>query len=222
MSHHTTSERREASIPEAPKHHDPHGISWIDHEDLAAAVALPPSRHDPVAHAAMLEAIHRRIDILPVRFGVLLADACAVREFLRRRRSELLDSLARLRGTCEMGLRIELPPLAEPAEPAMATAQAPCSLSPGQYLAARRERYDRTDRSQAAARQVADRYVQGLTGIYRDQCGLTGREPGVVRIAFLVQRGRCEAFRQLADILRRQAPTEECSLLGPWPPYSFV
>ena len=62
-----------------------------------------------VQHAAALEAIHRRIDVLPMRFGAAMDDESEIRSMLQERGGDLLDRLDRLDGACEMALRITLP-----------------------------------------------------------------------------------------------------------------
>ena len=81
---------------------------WLSAGELAAAVlptAPPPA---PQRHAALLAAIHRKADILPVRFGTTVPDAHFLADLLDRRQAAWLADLHRLAGAAEMGLRIEL------------------------------------------------------------------------------------------------------------------
>ena len=201
-----------------------HGVCWVAQEDVAAAV-MPSSRSPlaPLAHAKLLEAIHCRMDVLPVRYGVEMPDKRAVRDLLRQRRSELLGSLKRLEGTGEIGLRIELAADEEPlCVAAAATTSASTPMSPLRYLASRRRQYERNDRWESTARRVADHYLQALDDLADDCRRLGSRQPGIVRLAFLVERSRWAAFRRRAELLIRRSADHACTLLGPWPPYSFV
>ena len=105
-------------------------MRWSLAGELACAfIDAPHQAVPPMLHATVLEAIHRRICVLPVRFGVALRDEAEIRALLRRRRHEMLDQLSRLDRTCEMGLRIALaevrpntarfrrPPSAQPQSP---------------------------------------------------------------------------------------------------------
>ena len=137
-----------------------HGVCWVAQEDVAAAV-MPSSCSPlaPLSHARLLETIHCRMDVLPIRYGVEMPDKRAVRDLLRQRRSELLRSLKRLKGTGEMGLRIELAVDEEPSCVAAAeTVSASAASSPLCYLASRRQQYERKDRWELTARRVADHY----------------------------------------------------------------
>ena len=203
-----------------------HGVCWVAQEDVAAAV-MPSSRSPlaPLDHARLLETIHCRIDVLPVRYGVEMPDKQAVRDLLRERRTELLGSLKRLKGTGEMGLRIELAADEEPscvATAAAVTDAASPPISPLRYLASRRRQFERNDRWELTARRVGDQYLEALADLSGDCRRLGSRKPGIVRLAFLVERSRCASFRRRAELLFVRFPDHTCTLLGPWPPYSFV
>ena len=166
-----------------------HGVCWVAQEDVAAAV-MPSSCSPlaPLSHARLLETIHCRMDVLPVRYGVEMPDKRAVRDLLRQRRSELLRSLKRLKGTGEMGLRIELAVDEEPSCVAAAeTVFASAASSPLGYLASRRQQYERKDRWELTARRVADHYLEALDDLAGDCRRLGSRQPGIVRLAFLVE-----------------------------------
>ena len=72
--------------------------------ELACAfIDAPHQAVPPMLHATTLEAIHRRICVLPVRFGVALHDEAEIRSLLQERRHELLDHLSRLDWTAKWG-----------------------------------------------------------------------------------------------------------------------
>ena len=98
----------------------------------AAATATPSAQaanRGPLEHARLLTAIHRHIDILPARYGAVLPDEEAVRQFLHCHGEELAGELDRLRGTAEMGLRIDLPHGPLPVERSTVTASGGSSPS---------------------------------------------------------------------------------------------
>ena len=197
-------------------------ISWVVEEALSAATVqpLPPPRGQ-LRHGALLTAIHRCIDILPARLGIVLPGENALREFLHRQQEKLLQDLERLRGTSEIGLRIEFPPSSAAPCPALANHRRDTALSPSGYLAVRRREFARKDRLDRQAQLASEFYVRGLKGLYQERRRLAA-PPGVLRLAFLVSRKRCEAFRERVSMLGAASAWERCTRLGPWPPYSFV
>jgi hypothetical protein len=99
---------RRRDVPSVPKQAAGSvDMRWSLAGELACAfIDTPHQAVPPMLHAAALDAIHRRICVLPVRFGVALHDESEIHSLLEERRHELLDHLRRLDGTCEMGLRI--------------------------------------------------------------------------------------------------------------------
>ena len=102
---------RRRDVPSVPKQAaGAIDMRWSLAGELACAfIDAPHQAVPPMLHAAALDAIHRRICVLPVRFGVALHDEAEIRSLLQDRRHELLDHLGRLDRTCEMGLRIAPP-----------------------------------------------------------------------------------------------------------------
>ena len=199
-------------------------IHWVVEGELAAAaMPPPPPSTGPLTHAALLAALYRHGDILPVRFGVVLPHEEAVRELLVRRREVLLHDLDRLRGAGEIGLRIELPRAAMPPLPPAPAAACHTGSSPAQYLAARRARYQLQDQLSRCAQFATETCVLAMKGLYRSWQRLSPEPPGIVRLAFLVERTLSAAFAARLNGFRAQQRAEQrTTLLGPWPPYSFV
>jgi len=191
--------------------------------ELAAAVVSPlPPLAGPLEHAALLAAIFRQGDVLPMRFGVVLPHEEAVRDLLRRRREALLHDLDRLKGAGEIGLRIELPCRSLPPDPPAPSGERPADSSPARYLAARRARYQWQDQLNTQAQHAAETCVRAMKDLYRSWRRLSPEPPGTVRLAFLVERHLWEAFAERLEISRAEKIGVRCTLLGPWPPYSFL
>ncbi len=193
------------------------GVAWRGSGELTCAVA-EASREapTPIRHAAALEAIHRRMCVLPMRFGTVLGDEAELDSLLQGRSREFLERLDQLEGASEMALRITLPqPLGVFAGPAVAS---PPSLA---YLERRRSHYRRVD----AAEGLAGRTLRRLTGHLRGTCRagrLLPAPPQVLRLALLVDRDRIAAFRTGLEAFGRACRQTQWTALGPWPPYSFV
>ena len=198
-------------------------IRWVANGPLAAATVPPlPAALGPLKHAAWLAAIHSQISILPVRYGTELTDEEAVEHFLGSRRDNLLRDLVGVEGTGEIGLRVDL------ADPAVLSCiqnenNKPLSAgSPSQYLALRRQRYEWKDRLDRQAQLVIRDFVQAVHGLYREWRTLTSTVPAVVRLAFLVPRDLWGTFQERLEATMPGQTSRQCTLLGPWPPYSFV
>ena len=193
-------------------------LRWVLVHELAAALAdAPEGPPEPLQHAAAVDAIHRRICVLPMRFGTVLCDEAEVRSVLQARRRELLERLDRLEGTCEMGLRIVLPRRQTPQANPL-----PGALSPTAYMEQRRAHYQREDALSEQAHPAVETVVRELEGTYRDWRGLTPSPPGLLRLAFLVERRRVGVFQRCLEASGAERREEQRTLLGPWPPYSFV
>ena len=189
---------------------------------LAAATIGPSSRwFGPFEHARLLAAIHARQTVLPARYGMELPDEEAVRAFLSNRSENLLSDLDRVEGANEIGLRIELDcnPVTKP--PASSDS-AGSDVSPARYLALRLARYQRQDRASAQAQLAVANLLRALEGLYRSWRQLLPEAFGTVRLAFLVDRQRSEAFVNRLESWKSDQPARRCTVLGPWPPYSFV
>jgi hypothetical protein len=194
-------------------------VRWIFADELACAVIdaseVPP---EPLEHVLALDAIHRWIAVLPMRFGTSITDDDEeVRCLLHQQRQELLQCLDRVEGAYEMGLRIT-PSICQRPEVGIPVG----SCSGTDYLARRRALYQYDDQLTGQAGPITDRYVRGLDGLYRQWRTLASSLPEVIRLAFLVERDRMGLFRERLNVLRSTEPGELCELLGPWPPYSFV
>jgi hypothetical protein len=202
---------------------DPGNIRWLVHGRLAAATMWPSSATvEPLAHAALLAEIHAQIGILPARYGTVAASEEAVRDFLGNHRDNLLRDLLRLEGTGEIGLRVDLADLAATPHSRNEDRSHPPASLPGQYLALRRQRYASIDRLARQARLATEDFVQAMHGLFCDCRTLSSTVPTVVRLAFLVRRDLWATFRNRIAALMPGRASQRCTLLGPWPPYSFV
>ena len=211
-------------------------VRWSRVGELACAfIDAPHEGFQPQRHALALDAIHRRTCVLPVRFGVEVRDEGEIHALLQAHGRELLDRLEKLAGACEMGLRITL----ANSVPLLACKQCPtvagylgtaCKqavahdkpLSPPAYLAQRRSHYRQTDAATQRERHVVGQLLGRLQGEYRDWRKLPATPAHLIRLTFLVERERADAFRSRTEEFARAWRAGRCVVLGPWPPYSFV
>lgn len=193
-------------------------VRWNLTGELACAfVDAPHNALKPMHHAAALEAIHRRTCVLPLRFGVALRDEDEIRALLQSRHHELFDRLGRLDWTCEMALRIMLPK-------APKTRSAASSKLPSPLAHVRRHRPHQrlTDPVAEQTRRIVQRFVEHLHGTYRDWRKLPSLPSEPIRLSFLVERDRVEAFRGRLEHIHGMCRRVRWIVLGPWPPYNFV
>jgi hypothetical protein len=210
---------RRRDVPSVPKQAAGSvDVRWSLAGELACAFIDAPHRAvPPMLHATVLDAIHRRICVLPVRFGVVLRDETEIHSLLHDRHHELLDHLSRLDWTCEIGVQITpSTPIPNPQSPI------PRDQSPLTYLEQRRSYYQRTDEDVEQDRLIVQQFVERLHGYYRQWRKLPATASHRIRLAFLVERDRVMAFQSRVENARKACQEGRCTVLGPWPPYSFV
>ena len=70
---------------------------------------------------------------------------------------------------------------------------------------------------------MADHYLEAFGTTWRAIAGRLGsRQPGIVRLAFLVERAPPGGLGAGGRASAGGLPTRSARCLGPWPPYSFV
>ncbi len=210
---------RRRDVPRVPKQAAGSvDVQWSLAGELACAfIDAPHQAVPPMLHAATVDAIHHRICVLPVRFGVALRDETEIFSLLEDRSRELLDRLGRLDRACEMGLRIASP---EPPKPGITGAGE--SQSPLTYLERRRSYYHQADEDAERDRLTIGRLVDQLCGHYRQWRNLPASASHPIRLAFLVDRDGVTGFRRCVENICNACREGRCAVLGPWPPYSFA
>jgi hypothetical protein len=176
----------------------------------------PPSVASLLAYERVVETIHARQAVIPLRYGCVMEHASAVVRLLEDHRQEYGAQLARLLGMTEMGIRVLWPARASvpPASPP----------SPGAaYLASLRNRYPSTDALDREERQLADRIAGLLSGCSAEQRRevSSSSQRRLLSLYFLTSKTGVERFRSEA---RKICPPSGAKILlsGPWPPYNFA
>jgi hypothetical protein len=214
------------------------GVCWSMAGELACAfIDAPRQAVPPMLHATVLDAIHRRICVLPVRFGVALHAEADIHAMLEDRHDQLLDQLGRLDRASEMGVQIKpataidggrKPALgAEAAALRWSISNAHAAASrrgqtPLAYLDGRRSHYRREDEDTERCGLLSQQFVDALHDCCRQWRRLPATPSHPIRLAFLVERGRAAGFQNRVVEFGRTRPECRCVVLGPWPPYSFV
>lgn len=198
------------------------GMCVVAAHGLAAVVSRveetssAPSVSSLLAYERVVEAIHARQAVIPLRYGCLMESESAIIRLLEDHRQEYEALLSRLRGMTEMGIRV-----LGPARPGLLR---PSPQSPGAaYLASLRGRYGPPDNLAPEEAQLADQITGLLSGCYAEQRReIAPADQGrLVSLYFLTPRTDVERFRNKA---RQICPPSGTKLLlsGPWPPYNFA
>jgi hypothetical protein len=175
-------------------------------------------------YARVIHSIHDAADVLPMRFGGVLAGEAMVRAHLDEHRTDYLRALTRIAGCVELGVRALLPASKPPDAPAAAVA-APGQRSGAAYLEARRRRYSTDDLVRergAALEQALLARVAPLCREHRAELSTPrAGEPALWSCFFLVPRDSVPAFRAAVSPAALGVDAE-LALSGPWPPFNFV
>ena len=209
---------RRRDVPSVPKQAAGSvNMRWSLTGELACAfIDAPHQAVPPMLHATVLDAIHRRICVLPVRFGLALRDETEIHSLLQERHDELLDHLGCLDRTCEMGLRVTPP---SPPRTRVASSK---PQSPLAYIEERRSYYQRADENTDRDHLIVQHFVEQLHGYYRQWRKLQSSPSHPIRLAFLIARDRLTAFQSRLESTCSTDQEGRCVILGPWPPYRFV
>jgi hypothetical protein len=198
------------------------GISAVEAHGLAAAVSRveetnsAPSVASLLDYERVIESIHARQAVIPLRYGCLMDSEAAIIGLLENHSQEYGALLGRLGGMLEMGIRILWParPGSLPESP----------MSPGsRYLASLRSRYGSGGSLSAEEVQLADQITGRLAGLYAEQQREVSAS-GQGRLLSLYYLTPRTAVEQLRDTVLKICPPSGAKLLlsGPWPPYNFV
>lgn len=173
-----------------------------------------PSEDDLWAHERVVEELMQRATVLPMRFDATVADEAAVARLLAERRSEFEALLGAVRGAVELGLRARL--AEEHEEDEGVGDEAGGEAGPGTvYLLARA-------RQQRRVTDAAARIHEPLAALSRQsRQSRTALSPELFKAAYLVDRGKVDAFRARVDVLDSELGPGRIICTGPWPPYSF-
>jgi len=170
----------------------------------------------------VIERLHARYDILPLRWGQYFSDPQALTCALAADADPYLKRLARLVGATEMGIRFLSDRQAIPED----TSQPPPESRGRAFLEQRRARYGLDAAVQARRQRVEETCRSSFAGLFRELKGETAQTQGAdsqttTLVSFLIPRPLVERFRQAYADLRPPADVRML-LTGPWPPFNFA
>ncbi|AKS32461.1 GvpL/GvpF family gas vesicle protein [Mycolicibacterium goodii] len=189
-------------------------------EDLNWLERLARAHHEVVDRAA------QAFSIAPVRMATVYLEDSGVRELLRERRDELAETLERVRGRSEWGVKGYAAPADTGAEPD--SPQVPSDKPGTSYLMRRRTERTRAAQHRERVAEAADKLHHELAGLAVDHRlyppqdpRLTGRsDEMVLNAAYLVDDAGAARLAQRVDAVNGDELRLE--LTGPWAPYSFT
>lgn len=181
------------------------------------------------AHEAVLQAAAAVTAVVPLRFGTIYRGREHVEEMLGERAEELRDTLERVRGHVELGVKawVDLPAL----ERTLGTEAQPATGGAGAaYLQHRSREQERSREVRARCIELADEAHERLATVAvaavsnRPQPPeLTGRSDSMVlNGAYLVRDGDERLRAEVNRLSVEHADLGvEYELTGPWPPHNF-
>lgn len=222
-------DRTDAALPEE-RGIGGYPVGALSYRDIAAVVSPIDEGRAPAAsraavrhHERIVEALMVGSTVLPVRFGTHVIDEVTARDLLAARYSAFVETLRRVRGRVELGLRVLWPGDAGRDTPRGDRAVGSDPLSSGtRYLQARLEEEQRARAVRIRGEALAQGIHRPLAAIAFDSARETLPTPRtLLTAAYLVDRGRTERVRQEVAALARDFASLRFLLTGPWPPYHF-
>jgi hypothetical protein len=214
-------------------------VSWLQ-EQLGAAEEGDLAALEPLvrAHETVLGRALDADALVPFRFGTIFSDEAEVRAFVAERERQLEETLDRLTGAREWGVKALLEPetaeaLATASDPQLAELAARSASGSGSaFFARKRLEVEQAERLRQVAAELAEECHARLAVCAREAAlnapqppHLSGYEvPMILNGAYLVEREQEGDFRARLEQLREEYDDRGLTLelTGPWPAYNFV
>ena len=193
-------------------------------EDLGVLVsdsnaeAVPVTRENAMAHAAVVRSVLDRTTPLPFRFGTLVTEQ-QLSSYVSARKPALETSLALVRGCVEMSAKIIWEVSGDEQEQRLESAQGAGAM----FLAAKRREILGSELRAAQAKEISTWLHETLSGLTRsEKVDTQFSEKLFLAAAHLVERPNLQRYREKMAAAREARPDLHFLLSGPWPPYSFA
>jgi hypothetical protein len=185
------------------------------------------------AHERVIHALMALTTPLPLRLATVFHDDTGVRVMMEEQEAHFRDTLGRLQGRVEWGVKVyaEPEPGPEPgAEPAEGDGPRSRPASGRDYLRQRRRSVMAREDTWQRAERFADRLHTALsahaerTRLHPPQNPALSSAPGqnVLNAAYLVPRSSSDEFMDVLDHTKSGESGIRIELTGPWAAYSFV
>ncbi len=212
-------------------------VYTVHFEDLAAVVSdtplivYDPTRQNVLTHELVNETVMRDFTILPLAFGALFRSEQDVRELMRRIHGTLRDTLTKMEGKVEFGLKVSWDRervLAEVERENAEIRNLKAQINAVGADAAYMSRIQLGRLIETALNTRAEVYVRDIQARLREttvasQANKPIGERMILNAAFLIERAREAEFIQAVDeTAARYDELLSFKYGGPWPPYNFV
>ena len=189
------------------------------------------------AHHAVIDAASRMFELLPARLATVYSGDAALCAALAARRDQLLDTLHRVGGRAEWGVKAYAAAESDPAVQARGPAvhaRGPADTATGSaglaYLKRRRAQLTAERDSRGASVNGARAVHAGLSRqteaarLHPPQAAQLSqvRLPMLLNAAYLLPAADGTSFAAAVAAEASAHPELRIELTGPWPPYSFV
>lgn len=212
-------------------------VSVISIGQLGAACSdiadrrIRPERKNMAAHNAVVKRIMEDGTILPVSFGTIASSSDAVRDILKKNKTEFAEQLKRFNGKIEMGLRISLvvPNIFEymvNSEPELATLRD--RIFGGQRVPTHNDQIELGRTFDRLLGEARERYLDSVMSVLSPltvdiKSNPLRNESEVASLACLVKKSEQRRFE---DGIQEAASLFDNNFSfdynGPWAPYNFV
>ena len=180
--------------------------------------AVPVTREEVLAHAAVVRSVLDRTTPLPFRFGTLVTEA-QISSYISTRKTALKTKLAHVRDCVEMSVKIIWEVTTQHQDQQNTIEQGTGTA----FLTEKRREILGDEHRAAAVKEVSDWLHQSVSGLTRDeQVTLRPREKLVLAASHLVERAKLKQYKEKMAEVRTNRPELHFLRSGPWPPYSFV
>lgn len=190
---------------------------WVSEIAKADVPRLERLRqHERVVREAL-----RSATPLPMRYRTSFKDDSEAMTLLESRRAEFEETLSRVAGQVEMGIRVSLAGHNEP-PPRVSVPEGPV-VSGREYLERRREQLTEEKEAKEGAEKVLSELVLELADLGVPAAKIpVGSGEVIGSLAHLVQRTGVRPYRGRVAQLQQQHEDLYLVVSGPWAPYSFV
>jgi hypothetical protein len=206
-------------------------VIFVEAHGLCAAVSeldveegTPPVA-ELLSYAQVVETLHRRQAVVPMRYGCFLNGIPAIRDVLTAGLRQYETLLAEIDGHVEMAIQIILPEkkCEKISSEGITLPNEKSAISGRDYLALRKIHYHMQEEMSQDCQAFVDRYIRSFSGLYVRHRTERNMNNGAVILSlyFLTPENAVNRFRDIfGDMMA--AVNDEALLSGPWPPYNFV
>lgn len=178
--------------------------------------ALPVTRDNALAHAAVVSSVLSETTPLPFRFGTVASEE-KLRSYAIARREALKAKLAQVSGCIEMSVKI-ISNVEEKDTKVESREEGPGA----RFLKEKRLTILGGERRAEQGKQVASWLNEQVRTLVRDEeVSLCPTEKLIVAASHLVPRERAAEYRERLASAWKKRPELHFLVSGPWPPYSF-